>query len=89
MHDTSSLLPLLSFIPFLIFPLIWLFMMVIMVSGMVLWVFMLVHAATHDIKDKTAWVVVLALTTFIGAAIYYLAVKRPYDAEHPYLQRPV
>ena len=57
-------------------------MMVIFVGGMILWVFMLVHVAQHDVKDKTAWIIILALTNFIGAIIYYFVVKRPYDAEH-------
>ena len=70
-----------AFIPFVIFPIIWLFMMIVGFGGMILWIFMLVHVAQHDVKDKTAWILVVALTGFIGAIVYYFAVKRPYDAQ--------
>lgn len=84
MQNTPSSLPLiLGLFPLLIFPIIWLFMMVVGIGGMILWIFMLIHAAEHDIKDKTAWILIIALTNFIGAIIYYFVVKRPYDAEHP------
>lgn len=74
--------------PFLIFVILWFLMMAVSVCGMILWIFMLVHAAQHDIKDKTVWIVIIALTNFIGATIYYFVVKRPYDAEHPIIIAP-
>ena len=43
---------------------------------MVFWIMMLVHAATHDIKDKAMWIILMVFTGFIGAAIYYFVVKR-------------
>ena len=64
----------------IIFPLLWLLMMVIGIGGTIFWIFMLIHAAQHDIKDKTTWILVVALTSFIGATIYYFMVKKPFDA---------
>jgi hypothetical protein len=42
------------------------------------WVWMLVDAAKHpglDQSEKTIWVVAIALTHFIGAAIYFFAAR--------------
>jgi uncharacterized BrkB/YihY/UPF0761 family membrane protein len=45
----------------------------------VFWVLMLVDCAKRNFKnenEKVVWIVVLALTSWIGAIIYYFVVKR-------------
>ncbi|MGV8152364.1 MAG: PLD nuclease N-terminal domain-containing protein [Candidatus Nanoarchaeia archaeon] len=45
----------------------------------VLWIFMLIDAAKRKFKndnDRVLWILVLALTSYIGAIIYYFVVKR-------------
>jgi len=46
------------------------------IAGTVFWIMMLIHAATHDIKDKAMWIVLMVFTGIIGALIYYFVVKR-------------
>ncbi|MFP4424371.1 MAG: PLDc N-terminal domain-containing protein [Candidatus Woesearchaeota archaeon] len=44
----------------------------------VFWIWMLIDAIQRDYKnenDKVLWIVVIALTGFIGALIYYFVVK--------------
>lgn len=40
------------------------------------WVWMLVDAVKRDFENKVAWIVILALTSFIGAIIYYFTIRR-------------
>ncbi len=47
--------------------------------GIVFWVWMLVHCATNQSlkgKEKTVWVVIIALTTWLGALLYFF-IRRP------------
>ena len=55
-----------------------LFMFVLMIGGLVFWIFMLIDCAKRPMKDndKVVWILVLALTSYLGAVIYYFAVKR-------------
>ena len=49
------------------------------ILGTVFWIWMLIDCATKESSqgnDKIVWVIVIALTHFIGAAIYFL-VRRP------------
>jgi hypothetical protein len=51
----------------------------VMVLGTIFWIWMLVDCATKETSagnDKIVWVVIIALTHWIGAAIYYF-VRRP------------
>jgi hypothetical protein len=46
----------------------------------IFWIFMLVDAATRNFKsetDKVVWVLVVVLTSWLGAIIYYFVIKRP------------
>ncbi|MDY6836109.1 MAG: PLD nuclease N-terminal domain-containing protein [Chloroflexota bacterium] len=48
-------------------------------AGMVLWIWMLVDCVTNEPSegnDKVAWILIIALTGWIGALIY-LVVRRP------------
>ena len=49
------------------------------IAGTALWVWMLVDCAVHEPSegnDKIVWILVIALTNWIGALIY-LIVRRP------------
>lgn len=46
---------------------------------MAFWIWMVIDCAKRNFKksdDKTTWLLVVLLANFIGAAIYYLAIKR-------------
>lgn len=45
------------------------------------WAWMLVHAASSDIKDKPLWLLVIWFMNIIGAIIYFFVIKRQYDRE--------
>lgn len=45
------------------------------------WIWMLVHAASSDIKHKPLWLLVIWFMHIIGAIIYFFVIKRRYDAE--------
>ncbi len=51
-------------------------MMALGIAATIFWIMMLVHACTHDNKDKTLWILIIVFTGFIGALIYYFVVKR-------------
>lgn len=64
-----TLLPFLLIVPFFL----------IGILGTVFWIWMLIDCATKESSqgnDKVVWIIVIALTHFIGAAIYFL-VRRP------------
>lgn len=49
------------------------------ILGTVFWIWMLIDCATKESSqgnDKIVWIIVIALTHFIGAVIYFL-VRRP------------
>jgi hypothetical protein len=64
------------------------FFFLVAILGSIFWVYMLVHAATNDIKDKVVWIIVLVFTHLLGAIIYYYAVKRSYDKAHAHVETP-
>jgi hypothetical protein len=47
----------------------------------IFWLWMLVDCAQRETKGKAVWIIVLALTSCIGAAVYYVVRKLPRDAE--------
>jgi len=49
---------------------------VVFIVAFVFWLLMLIDCLQRDFKDKTVWIIVLILTTFIGAVLYYFLVKR-------------
>jgi hypothetical protein len=55
-----------------------LFMFLLIIGGMVFWIFMLIDCARRPMRDndRVVWILVLALTSYLGAIIYYFAVKR-------------
>ena len=49
------------------------------ILGTVFWIWMLIDCASNESSqgnDKVVWILVIALTHFLGAAIYFL-VRRP------------
>jgi amino acid transporter len=42
----------------------------------VFWIWMIVDAAKREFPDKAIWILVIVLTHFVGALIYYFAVKK-------------
>jgi prolipoprotein diacylglyceryltransferase len=58
------------------------FIILLSFFGIVLWIWMLVDCAKRKFEnenDKTTWILILALTGWIGAIIYYVMVKRKHD----------
>ena len=65
----------LSILPFVVMMLFFL----IGILGTVFWIWMLIDCATKESNqgnDKIVWIIVISLTHFIGATIYFL-VRRP------------
>ncbi|MBU1119010.1 PLDc N-terminal domain-containing protein [Patescibacteria group bacterium] len=57
-------------------------MMLVNIAGMVFWIFMIIDAAKRKYKtenDQLLWILVVVLTGWIGALIYYFMVKRKED----------
>ncbi|MFH2105021.1 MAG: PLDc N-terminal domain-containing protein [Parcubacteria group bacterium] len=49
------------------------------VGGIIIWILMLIDCVKRDFPnkdDKLVWILVIALTSWIGALIYYFVVKR-------------
>lgn len=52
----------------------------IAVGGTIFWVLMLIDAAQRRFKnenDRVLWIVIIVFGHFIGALVYYFAVKKP------------
>jgi hypothetical protein len=72
MNSTSTVL---SFFPFLLL----IPVLLVCALGTVFWIWMLIDCATKEPSqgnDKVVWILVIALTHLLGAAIYFL-VRRP------------
>lgn len=54
-------------------------MFVVGIAGLIFWIFMLVDAAKRKSDSQVMWIIIIVLTGWIGALIYYFAVKRPAD----------
>lgn len=47
---------------------------------LIFWIFMIVDAAKRNFKnesEKIAWILVVVLVGWLGAVIYYFAIKKP------------
>jgi hypothetical protein len=75
---------------FSIFAIIFIPLMAIAIFFLIFWIVMLAHAIKHqDLKDRTVWLIALLASFVFGfswlvSAVYYFAVKRPYDISHKY-----
>jgi ABC-type Fe3+-siderophore transport system permease subunit len=66
--------------------LIWLMIMAVSLGGFVLWILMLIDLMRRDVKDfppgqsdpKLIWLLLVLLTSYLGALIYYIMVYRKY-----------
>jgi hypothetical protein len=57
----------------------WWIFIVIPIIGILIFVFwlkMLIHAAKSTNPGKVGWIILIVLTQFLGAVIYYFVVKR-------------
>lgn len=55
------------------------FFLLLGITGMVFWIWMIVECATREPSqgnDKIVWIVIIVFTNWIGALIYYF-VRRP------------
>lgn len=57
---------------------VFLFLVLFLIVTTVFWVMMIIHAAKHEVPNKVVWILVMVFTGFIGAIIYYFAVKRSF-----------
>lgn len=46
------------------------------ILGFAFWLWMLIDCLKRDFKDKVVWVVMLLLTSILGALLYFFLVKR-------------
>jgi len=63
----------------ILFILLWLVFAVFILAVLVFWVFMLVDCIKRNFEtenEKILWILILVLTHWIGAIIYYFMVKR-------------
>ncbi len=63
----------------LVFMGFWLLIFGVSIFGTVLWIWMLVDVVKRDFKkedEKIIWVLVVILTHWIGALIYYFTIKK-------------
>lgn len=58
-------------------------MMGLNIAGIIFWIFMLVDVAKRKFKkedEKLVWILIVVLTSWIGALVYYFVVKKKEDA---------
>ena len=63
----------------ILFLLIWLVFFVVIIGGIVFWIFMIVDVAKREFPkpdDKTLWILIVVLAGLIGSIIYYFMIKR-------------
>ncbi len=68
-----------SILFFLVIFLVITFVSLISIGGTILWIFMLIDCARREFKnsnDKLLWILIIVLAGFIGAVVYYFAVKK-------------
>ncbi len=49
---------------------------IIGILAFIFWLMMLIHAIKQPIEHKPLWIIILLFFGFIGAVVYYFAVKR-------------
>ncbi len=52
-------------------------------AAFVVWLMMLIHAATKPIENKAMWIIILIFTGIFGAIVYYFMVKRKFGKTLP------
>ena len=63
----------------------WIFMIMMWLVALglfVLWIFMLIHAAKHDIHNKTTWIILMCLLGFPVSIIYFFTERKRFDKTH-------
>jgi prolipoprotein diacylglyceryltransferase len=59
--------------------------MALFIVGFVLWIVMLIDCVKREFpkeNDKMVWILVLALTNWIGGFIYYFVIYRKQKSDH-------
>lgn len=51
---------------------------IVMTIFFIFWIWMLVHAISNKISNKVLWIIILIFLWYLGAIIYYFAVKRKF-----------
>jgi hypothetical protein len=69
---------------FIVGIIIWLVSFVVGILALIFWILMIVDVFKRtnwkQESDKTLWIIIVILLGFVGAIIYYFAVKRELDA---------
>jgi phosphatidylglycerophosphate synthase len=58
------------------------------ILSMVFLIMMIVHVAKHDVENKAMWIVIMVLTGFIGAIVYYFVIKKDFDKKNIISNQP-
>lgn len=69
-------------VSFAFIALFYLGMFAFIVFALIIWIVMLIDVINRKFpndSDRTTWILVVCLTGWIGATIYYFAIKRPDD----------
>ncbi|MFC1723060.1 PLDc N-terminal domain-containing protein [Nanoarchaeota archaeon] len=79
--DAALTIGLIGGIFFLIF-----IIFIISILSTIFWIWMIIDCATRSNfmqdNDKVIWILILVFTGFIGALVYYFAIKRNLDQKH-------
>mgnify|MGYP003982043035 CR=1 FL=1 len=67
-----------GFIAFFIF--LWFVIIALSIFLFVFWILMIIDVAKRNFKnenDKIVWILIVALLSWVGALVYYFAIKKP------------
>ncbi len=71
----------------IVFLVIWLLAMAVGLFLFVFWIIMIIDVFKRtnwkQESDKTLWIILVIILGYLGAIIYYFAVKRPLDSKSP------
>ncbi|MFC1747829.1 PLDc N-terminal domain-containing protein [Pseudomonadota bacterium] len=62
--------------------------LILSIVGFIIWLMMIIHAASKPIENKAMWIIIMILIGPIGAIIYYFVVKRNFKEGQPMQQQP-
>ncbi len=77
-------------ISFGFFALFYFGMFAFMIFAVMIWIMMLIDVINRKFpndSDRTTWILVVCLTGWIGASIYYFTIKRPEDLKQKAVQK--
>lgn len=67
--------------------------LVLLIASFVFWLLMMIHAVQHEWPDRTIWVILLAVSFFLGfgliaALVYFFAEKKKAELGTPTAKQP-